>query len=204
MRCAPGPERRPGESAARRASLFGAALAALAASGTTAGAELPSVFEGITVGVRWDEVAPDVEATSLDHLTSEWEHHARACGYATQRVVSEQGDLIVIVQDHVVVEVSHALPIPPGSDVRTVASGLIERYGQPERAEMRDGLGGPTLGDGVSTVVLEYAGEHPVRFAVFGDALWQYTVTIRHRDSQWHENRNLRCARERQRAAATR
>ena len=137
----------------------------------------------------------------LDHLASDWDHLARACGYATLRLASEEGDIRVIVQNHVVVELSRAQPIPPRSDARAIANDVIATYGQPERAEMRDALGRPTLGDGLVSVVLEYAGEHQVLFTIFADTVWERTVTIRHRDRKWHENRTLLCARERQREA---
>ncbi len=181
--------------------LLAATLAALPAR--AADTAIPEGFGTLALGAPWAEVEALGGYTDLTRATSEWERHVHACGYRSAQVVLEQGRLLVTAQDSVITALSYVTPIRPGSRVMQVADLVIKSYGQPRRATLRDALGVITLdAERASHVVLEYPGPPEARFAISGDPLWEYRISIQDRAARRLENRTLRCAREREKAAA--
>ena len=177
-------------------------LAALAPS-PAAAEPLPEGFGGINVDMPWSTVETGYRTQLLDSPVTAWDGYVRDCGYRAVRIDADSGELRVQADDFTVTAVSFVSPIEPGSDLLAVADLVLDRYGEPERATQRDGLGRVTLDRAeVRYVTLEYEDPRPVEFSIAGAGVWEYRVEVRSAEARYHLNRMLRCARERERAAA--
>jgi hypothetical protein len=178
------------------------AVAALLPAAAAATTPLPTGFGPVSLGTPWEEVVAAGQVSELTRPASAWEHIVHACGYRSAELRLEDGRLLVTAQDAQVTALSHASPIAPGSDVMQVAQRVVERYGQPHRTTLRDAFGTVIVEEARARfVVLEYDGPVKARFAVSGAPLWEYRVSVEHRDARRLENRTLRCAREREKQA---
>jgi len=163
----------------------------------SAGAELPAGFGGIRVGDAWLDLKDQFRFRNLVALTTPWDHQVNECGYRSVLLATENGELLVTVNDFVVTDVSYVTPIKPGSDLLQVADVVMENYGQPDRASMRDAVGKVTIDrDRVNYITLSYSDPRPVRFMLSGAELWRYQITVDFPHRSWHENKTARCARE--------
>lgn len=165
--------------------------------------ELPNGFGKLILGMPWSEAQNTGDFTELTRPTSDWEQHVFDCGYRSARFELTDGSLLVTAQNHAVTALSYATPIERGSSVMKVAARVIETYGQPLRATLRDELGAVTIEQGRARhAQLEYRGSVDATFSVSGDPLWEYRITINDRDTRPSENRTVRCARAREKEAA--
>ena len=163
---------------------------------------LPTGFGPLALGTPWSDVEAATSYTELTRATSDWERFVYECGYRSAALSVDNGRLLVTAQDATVTALSYVTPIEPDSNVMKVAELVMKSYGQPKRATLRDELGTITIDQQrVAYVLLEYTGPVQASFAVSGDPLWEYRISIRHRDARRLENRTLRCAREREKAA---
>lgn len=184
---------------ARRLAL----ASALAAAGALQAAELPTGFGDFRLGMPWSEVERVGGHTELTRATSDWERFVYQCGYRSARLVLEQGRMLVTAQHATVTELSYVTPLTADSEVMAVAQRVMDSYGPPQRATLRDALGAITIDQStVRYVVLEYSGAVQARFSVSGDPLWEYRISIEDASSRRLENRTLRCARDLEKAAA--
>lgn len=177
------------------------ALLVLLAPPGSAQSALPSGFGGIEVGAKWEDLEGSFAFESLASVSSPWDRHARECGFRYLRLEADTGELLITVNDGVVTDVVYVTPLEADADVVAVADLVMQSYGQPERASMRNALGQVTIDrDDVSYVTLEYARPRPVEFSIAGPNLWEYRIRVRFEHHRWHENRTLRCTRERDKA----
>jgi len=161
------------------------------------GAELPAGFGGIRVGDAWLDLRDQFKFRNMVALTTPWDRQVNECGYRSVLLATENGELLVTVNDFVVTDVSYVTPIKPGSDLLQVADVVMENYGQPDRASMRDAVGKVTIDrDRVNYITLSYSDPRPVRFMLSGAELWRYQITVDFPHRRWHENKTARCARE--------
>jgi len=179
-----------------------ALLALLAASDLrAAGSALPTGFGPVSLGTPWPEVAALGGVTELTRPTSDWERLVNACGYHSAQVDVERGRLLVTAQNSRVTELSYVTPLQEGSNVMDVAKLVMQSYGQPRQATLRDEFGTITLDPSQATyVVLEYDASVKARFAVSGAPLWEYRISLEDAAARRLENLTLRCAREREKA----
>ena len=120
-----------------------------------------------------------------------------------QILETEAGTLLVTVNGSVITALSRLTPLEPGSDLLEAAERVIDTYGQPEQATLRDASGRITLDrNRARFVTLEYRQPRPVEFSLSGAPLWEYRIAIQDPRQRWHENKTLRCARAREQAAA--
>ena len=184
-------------------ALLCAALVSAISWNVRAQSELPSGFGGITVGMPWEEVASAYQSKLLDSSSSALDRFSLECGYRTALVKVENGELLVIANDGVVTNITYITPIQPGSDLMAAADLVMNNYGQPDVASMRDLAGRVTLDRArVNYVTLVYGRKRRVEFKLSGRELWHYEVSIRFEHYRWHENKGLRCAREKERLAS--
>ena len=171
--------------------LLGAAALAFAQN------PLPSGFGGVSVGMKWDEVASQFELQSLDGAGSSLDEFAAQCGYRTALLPVDQGKLLLTANDHIVTEVAYITTIKAGSDLVAAADLVMQSYGQPAQASMRDLSGQVTIDPGkVNFVNLSYGSKRKVEFSLSGRDLWQYQVSVTYEHYRWHQNKTLRCARD--------
>lgn len=186
-------------SARERALVLACALAA-AVPGTAA--ELPTGFAGLSLGMPWSEVERAGGYTELTRPASNWERYVYQCGYRSALLSLEQGRMLMTAQDFVLTELSYVTALQTDSDVMKVAQRVIDSYGQPQRATLRDALGAITLDQARARyAVLEYSGPVEARFVVSGEPMWEYRISIEDGSARRLENRTLRCARELENAA---
>lgn len=175
---------------------------ALAATGALRSAELPTGFGALQLGMPWSEVERAGAHTELTRATSDWERLVYQCGYRSARLALEQGRVLVTAQDATITGLSYVIALQTDSDVMKVAQRVIDSYGQPQRATLRDALGAITIDQSRARyVVLEYSGPVQARFTVSGEPLWEYRISIEDASARRLENRTLRCARELERSA---
>lgn len=180
-----------------------AALAGLLLARSASAEPLPDGFGGISVDMPWSAVESGFQVAPLDQPVTGWDTHVRDCGYRAVRIAADSGELLVQADDFTVTAVSFVSPLTPGSDLLEVAELVLQSYGQPERATQRDALGQVTLDRAaVRYVTLEYEDPRPVEFSIAGAGVWEYRVQVRSEQARYHLNRMLRCARDRERAAA--
>lgn len=182
----------------------GAAAAALllALAADAAAAELPRGFGDISVGDPWSGIESRHEFRALSDVSSAWDQYVHDCGYREVVLEAENGRLMVTVNDFVVTELTFVTAIRPGSDLLAAADEVMQTYGQPDSASMRDLVGAVTIDrDRVNYVTLHYSEPREVRVSLSGEDLWQYQVSVRLAQHRWHENKTLQCARARERAA---
>jgi len=180
-------------------------LAVLAAPDlrAAAGTPLPTGFGAVTLGTPWAEVEALGGITELTRPASDWERLVHACGYRSVLLDVDQGRLLVTAQDSQVTELSYVTPIREGSDVMAVAQLVMQNYGQPRQATLRDELGTITLDPSrANYVVLDYDSSGKARFAISGAPLWEYRISLEHAAARRLENTTLRCAREREQEQA--
>ena len=174
---------------------------ALAAAGAVRAAELPTGFGAFSLGMPWSEVERVGAYTELTRATSDWERFVYQCGYRSARLALEHGRVQVTAQDATVTGLSYVTSLQADSEVMKVAQLVMDSYGQPQRATLRDALGAITIDQSrVRYVVLEYSGPVQARFTVSGEPLWEYRISIEDASSRRLENRTLRCARELEKA----
>lgn len=165
--------------------------------------ELPAGFAGIKVGDPLDDVAAQYELKNLDGLATPWDTYVHECGFRNASLAAENGELLITFNDFVVTELSYITPIKPDTDLLAVADLVMQNYGQPDRASMRSIFGKVTIDkDEVNFITLSYRSPRRVEFTISGRKLWQYRITVRFEQDRWHENNTLRCAREKEKAAA--
>ena len=158
---------------------------------------LPKGFAGIDVGRPWSEVKDLYTFEDLATPTTAWGKFVADCGYRTMLANLEKGQLMVTVNDHVVTDVSYTTDIEQPADLFAVADLVIQSYGQPSAAIMRDLFGQVTIDkDRVNFITLEYDRRDQIVFYVSGRELWQYQIRVQLERYRWHENKTLRCARE--------
>ena len=181
------------------ALVAGVFLSAFAVS-TADAAELPAGFGGINVGDSWLDVQGRRDYESLADLSSPWGRHVQECGYYSVRLPADKGQLLITVHDFVVTDLSYVTPINEGSDLLAVADLVMNTYGQPDSAAMRNAVGTVSIDkDDVNYITLDYSkGARPVQFNISGRALWRYQIKVRYEHYRWHENRTYRCAREKE------
>ena len=179
-----------------------AALGLVLPSAAYSQSELPAGFGGINIGDNWNDVQDLHNYRVLDEVTNSWDEHILACGYQTLLIEADKGDLLITVQNSVITSLSYTTPIKPDSNLLQVADLVMQTYGQPDRASMRNLFGRVTISkEDVNFVLLEYVRPQRVEFTISGRGLWQYRTKIRHKQFRWHENQSRSCARERQKEA---
>ena len=157
---------------------------------------LPTGFGGINLGDNWTEIQSQHNYQTLDEMTDSWDDHIRACGYETVLIETEKGELLVTVQNFVVISLSFSTAIQPGSDLLQVADLVMQTYGQPDRAAMRNLFGRIKIGkEDVNFVLLEYHQPQRVEFTISGRGLWRYQIQLRHQQFRWHQSESRNCAR---------
>ncbi len=192
---------KPRFSGCARAAALGSVLC-FAAFAQAQEKELPTGFVGIDIGDRWEEVSESLSYEVIDSLATPWDVYLNECGYSTLRVSAENADVLVTVNDFVVTEVSYATPIRPGSDLMKVARLVEKNYGPPQRRKMRTLFGQQTQDvTEANFITLAYAVPHPVTISISGRALWKYQITARSPKAEWHANKSLLCAREKEKDA---
>jgi hypothetical protein len=166
-------------------------------------AQLPGGFGPLSLGMPWDEARNAGDFTELTRPATAWEQHVFDCGYRSARFEMADASVLVTAQDHVVTALSYATTIERGSNLMKVAGLVIENYGQPRQATLRDELGAVTIERSrANHALLEYLGTVDATCAVSGDPLWEYRITINGRNMRRLENRTIRCARAREKQAA--
>lgn len=178
------------------------ALLLLAPALVTAQSELPTGFGGIDIGSPWSSVEEQHDFELLDGRSAPFDEYAHECGYRTALLVTDKGELLVTANDFVVTELSYIAAIQPDSDLLAVADLVMQNYGQPDRASMRNPFGRVTIDrEQVSFISLEYSQPRPVEFTVSGQGIWQYRIRVVHEQLRWHQNKMLRCARGMEKSA---
>ena len=173
-------------------------LAPWAGASTT----LPKGFAGIEIGALWDQVADLHDFQNLATTTTEWGAYVAECGYRSVLTSFDQGQLMITVNDSIVTDVSYITSVEPASDLFALADLVIQSYGQPDSAIMRDLFGQVTIDeDRVNFITLQYRRRNDVTFYISGRELWQYQIRVQLERYRWHENKTLRCAREKDAAA---
>jgi len=171
-------------------------------SAPLAGAELPHGFGGIALGANWNQLAERYTTRELDEITTPWDRYVRECGYHALEINADKGRILVTLNDSVVTEITYITSIKKDSDVTAVADLVMRNYGQPDSAAMRDLFGQVTIDrKRVNFVALQYRRPRTAQFTVSGAPLWEYRIQLRHRQFRWYENKTLRCARAKERAA---
>ncbi len=164
--------------------------------------DLPTGFGDIDIGDAWQEVSANLSYEIIDSLATPWDLYLNQCGYFSLRVSAETAELLVTVNDFVVTEVSFATSIRPGSDLMQVARLVEKNYGPPQRREMRTLFGKETDNAAEANfITLFYRTPHPVDISISGRALWKYQITARSPKADWHANKSLHCAREKEKQA---
>ncbi|MEM7408519.1 MAG: hypothetical protein AAF458_24755 [Pseudomonadota bacterium] len=165
---------------------------------TAAQSLLPTGFGTVNIGAAWDEVSAGFDFRDLSDASTLLERLNQECGYKTALVNSDDGDLLITVNDFIVTDLSYATPLEPNSDLMAVADLVMQTYGQPKSATMRDAIGKATLDRArVSHIELRYDAKNPVTFYISGAAVWQYQINVQYAQKRWHQNKNTRCARQR-------
>ena len=163
---------------------------------------LPSGFGGVTVGMPWEQIAHQHPLHTLNTSGAAFDQYALACGYRTAVIKLAQAKLLLTANDNVVTEVTYITEIEAGTDLVAAADQIIGDYGQPSRVSMRDLSGRATLDRrDVNYVNLVYGGKRQVEFNLTGRELWKYQVGVRSEHYHWHQNKTLRCAREKEKRA---
>jgi hypothetical protein len=184
-------------------ALIALLLFAIAAAPARANDVLPTGFSAINVGAAWIDVEGLYAYTDLSDASTLSERLNQECGYKTVLMQTQDGELMVTINDFVVTDLSFATPLQPGSDLMAVANVVMQTYGQPQAATMRDALGKATLDNQrVNHVELRYQAQHPVTFYVSGAAVWRYQINVHYAQRRWHQNKNFRCARTRAKTLA--
>lgn len=183
-------------------------LATLALVGTTFAARasdvLPTGFGAINVGAAWADVEGLYPYTDLSDASTLLERLNQECGYKTVLMQTPDGELMVTINDFIVTDLSFATPLQEGSNLMDVADVVMQTYGQPKAATMRDAFGKATLNNRrVNHVELRYEAKNPVTFFVSGAAVWRYQINVHYAQRRWHQNKNFRCARARAKALRT-
>lgn len=188
---------RPRQRTHRAAKLIGTGALLAFSAFAIAQNPLPSGFGGVSVGMKWDEVASQFDLQSLDGTGSSLDEFAAQCGYRTALLPVDNGKLLLTANDHIVTEVAYITTIKPGSDLVAAADLVMQSYGQPGQASMRDLSGQVTIDPlKVNFVNLSYGSKRTVEFSLSGRDLWQYQVSVRYEHYRWHQNKTLRCARD--------
>ncbi len=196
---------RRGNRVAHRPARWCALVAAVLFSGAGLAqqSELPTGFGGINVGDKWEDVADNFELQDLDGLATPWDTYVQECGYRNALLKAEKGELIITFEDFIVTDLSYITPIKPDTDLLTVADLVMQNYGQPDRASMRNIFGKVTIDkDQVNFITLTYGSPRAVEFTISGRDLWEYRIAAHYARKRWHENNTLRCARELEKQAA--
>jgi len=157
---------------------------------------LPTGFGLVNIGAQWQEVEGQTQYDDLSDASTLLERLSQECGYKSARLNTDDGELLVTVNDFIVTNLNFATPLEPNSDLMAVADLVMQTYGQPKAAVMRDAFGKAVLDRSrVSHIELRYDAKNPVTFYVSGAAVWQYHISIQFSQRRWHQNKNSRCAR---------
>ena len=106
------------------------------------------------------------------------------CGYRSVLATIGNGQLMVTVNDFVITDVSYTTAIEAGSDLFAVADLVIQNYGQPSAAIMRDLFGQVTIDkERVNFITLEYDRRDQIVFYISGRELWQYQIRVQLRNA---------------------
>jgi hypothetical protein len=163
----------------------------------------PSGFGSLTLGMSWDDVQSSNELVELTRFTSEWERLIYECGYRRAQLAMGEARLLVTAEDFTITRLSFVTAIDKGSNLMQVAQSIIDSYGQPRQATMRDALGAITIDQSAANyVTLEFAGDSHVEFVVSGNPLWEYRISIEDGNARRVQNRTIRCARTREKLLA--
>ena len=150
-----------------RVAAFAVSLIALVAH---ANDNLPTGFGAINVGAAWVDVEGLYAYTDLSDASTLLERLNQECGYKTVLIQTAEGELMVTINDFVVTDLSFATPLKAGSDLMAVADVVMQTYGQPKAATMRDTFGKATLNNQqVNHIELRYEAKDPVTFYVRKD-----------------------------------
>ena len=151
-----------------------AAGGALMTSVAHANSPLPIGFGAIKIGQPWVQVEGTVTYKDLTDESTLPERLGHECGYKSLVVTTDEGELLITTNDFIVTGLAYVTPIEQGSSVSSVADLVMQTYGQPRSAFMRNALGQATIDrDAVTHIELTYEAEHPVSFFISGDSLWQ-------------------------------
>ena len=147
--------------------------------------EFPNGFGGINVGTKWEEIRGQFEFQRLDTESTTWDQYASQCGFQVLLLEAENGRILATLNDFVVTDVTYATPIEPNSDLLAIADLVMQNYGQPERASMRNVVGQVTIDrSDVNFITLEYRKPKLIRFTVSGREQWEYRINIRFEHSR--------------------
>jgi len=164
---------------------------------------LPSGFSSLTLGMSWDDVQSSNELVELTRFTSEWERLVYECGYRRAQLTIDEGRLLVTAENFTITHLSFVTAIDKGSNLNQVAQLIIDSYGQPRQATMRDRLGAITFDQRAANyVTLKFSGESDVEFVVSGNPLWEYRISIEDGNARRAQNRTIRCARTKEKLLA--
>ena len=178
------------------------ALLLVAFTSAAAQTDLPHGFGGISVGAGWEDIEGRFEFQRLDASSTPLDHYASQCGFRSLTLETQDGELLLTVNDFVVTDIAYVTAIQPDSDLLAVADLVMQNYGQPDRALMRNLLGQVTIDrDEVNFITLEYRNRRAVQFTIAGREQWEYRIRVRFEHHRWHENRTMRCAREKEKEA---
>ena len=176
-----------------------AALSMVCAKSSHAQTALPAGFGSFALGMHWDDVQSNAEFVELTRINSEWERLVYDCGYRHAQISTDKGRLLVTLEDFTVTELSYVTAIQKGSNLMQVAQLIINNYGQPQQATMRDALGAVTIDQSIANyITLEFGGDKQARFEVSGAPMWEYRISIEGSDLRGTQNRTIRCARKQQ------
>ncbi|MFT5173499.1 MAG: hypothetical protein ACI8W7_001676 [Gammaproteobacteria bacterium] len=176
------------------------AVAVLGITGTNsahAQTALPTGFGSFTLGMHWDDVQSSTGLVELTRINSAWERLVYDCGYRHAQITTDKGRLLVTVEDFTVTSLSYVTAIQKDSNLMQVAQLIINNYGQPQQATMRDALGAVTIDQSTANyITLEFGGDKPAMFEVSGAPMWEYRISIQNGDLRGTQNRTIRCARK--------
>ncbi|NKC14764.1 MAG: hypothetical protein GKR94_22030 [Gammaproteobacteria bacterium] len=184
---------------AQQRALWTLALLAVITSSAYAQSPLPLGFGAVKIGQPWAQIENQLTYKDLTDESTLVGQLAQECGYRAVAVGTGEDELLITTNDHIVTELAYVAKLQQGANVSAVAELVMQTYGAPRSAAMRDALGQATINrSSVAHIELGYESEHPVAFYISGPSLWQYQVTIRFNRARWHENRNNRCVRQKE------
>jgi hypothetical protein len=193
------PIRIPGRSKSHARTTLLCVIAALCmtyANQGSAQAALPTGFGSLTLGMQWDAIHANNELVDLTRTTSTWERLVYDCGYRHAQSNTANARLLMTAEDFTLTQLSYVTGIEKGSNLMRVAQLVINSYGQPRQATMRDALGAVTIDQSAANyITLEFDGPNHATFVVSGAPLWEYRISIQSADLRRAQNRTIRCAR---------
>ena len=172
-----------------------AGLGTLSHANTT----LPTGFGAVTLGMSWNDAQSANKFVELTRINSDWERHVYDCGYRHAQLTRDDSRLLVTAEDFMVMQLSYVTSIKKDSNLMQVAKQIIDNYGEPNQATMRDELGAITIEQATANyVTLVFDGATHAKFMVSGTPLWEYRISIEDANLRGAQNRTVRCARARE------